>query len=253
MALRQRMAGRVCLVTGGGSGIGLATALQLASEGADAVVIAGRRPEEGEAAAEACRQRGARSAFIRTDVTVEDDIRGLVEATLDRFSVLDVVFNNAAFQEKRAPLEEQDSQTYAQVFDTNVRSVFLCLKYQLPVMAGRPGASVVINASVSGIRNPNPGFALYAASKAAVISMTRSAAMEWAPKGVRINGFAPGRVLTEMMRGSGVDLDTVAANLPLRRMGTPEEAAEAVVWLSSDEASYVVGHILAADGGFLSA
>jgi NAD(P)-dependent dehydrogenase (short-subunit alcohol dehydrogenase family) len=113
--------------------------------------------------------------------------------------------------------------------------------------------SIVINASVSGVRNPNPGLSLYAASKAAVISLMRSAAMEAAPRGVRINAIAPGRVLTDMMAGAGIDLAAVAAALPLRRLGRPEEVAEAVTWLLSNAASFVVGHVMAADGGFLAA
>jgi NAD(P)-dependent dehydrogenase (short-subunit alcohol dehydrogenase family) len=112
---------------------------------------------------------------------------------------------------------------------------------------------IVINASVSGIRSPNPGLSLYSASKAAVISLMRSVAMEAAPRGVRINAIAPGRVVTDMMLRSGVgNMSAVAAGLPLRRMGKPEEVAEAVVWLASDAASYVVGHVPAADGGFLA-
>jgi NAD(P)-dependent dehydrogenase (short-subunit alcohol dehydrogenase family) len=127
----------------------------------------------------------------------------------------------------------------------------LCLRHQIPAMLKSGGGSIVINTSVSGQRNPNPGLALYSASKAAAISLTRSAAMEFGPQGVRINAIAPGRVVTDMMLGSGIaDMSAVAAGLPLRRMGHPEEVAEAVVWLASDAASYVVGHVLAADGGF---
>jgi NAD(P)-dependent dehydrogenase (short-subunit alcohol dehydrogenase family) len=119
-------------------------------------------------------------------------------------------------------------------------------------MAGRGGA-IIINASVSGLRNPNPGLALYAASKAAVISLMRSAAIEYAPHGIRINAVAPGRVETEMMLRSGImDMAAVAAGLPVRRMGRPEEVAEAVAWLASDAASFVVGHVLCADGGFMA-
>jgi NAD(P)-dependent dehydrogenase (short-subunit alcohol dehydrogenase family) len=121
------------------------------------------------------------------------------------------------------------------------------------VMLSRGEGRIVINASVSGIRNPNAGLSLYSASKAAAISLTRSAAMEAAPRGVRINAIAPGRVVTDMMLRSGVgDMAAVAAGLPLRRMGKTDEVAEAVVWLLSDAASYVVGHVLAADGGFLA-
>jgi len=250
---RGRMAGRVGLVTGGGSGIGRATALLMAREGAAAVVVAGRRQQEGDAAAAECRAAGVPSLFVQTDVTQEDQVAQLVQATVDRFGRLDVAFNNAGYQERRAPLEQQDSSVYEAVFNANVRSIFLCLKYQVPVMSRQGDGRIVINTSVSGLRNPNPGLALYSASKAAVISLVRSAAMECAPRGVRINAVAPGRVVTDMMLASGIaDMSAVAAGLPLRRMGQPDEVAEAVLWLSSDEASYVVGHVLATDGGFIA-
>jgi NAD(P)-dependent dehydrogenase (short-subunit alcohol dehydrogenase family) len=252
-AAADRMKGKVCVVTGGGTGIGRAAALKMAREGAAAVLIAGRREAAIEAAAAECRSLGAQALAIATDVTQEDDVARLVRTAVDGFGGLDVAFNNAGFQERRAPLEQQASSVYDNVFDANVRSIFLCLRHQLPVMLAQRQGRIVVNASVSGVRNPNTGFSLYSASKAAVISLTRSAAMEAAPHGVRINAIAPGRVVTDMMLRSGVgDMATVAAGLPLRRMGEPEEVAEAVVWLLSDAASYVVGHVLAADGGFLA-
>ncbi|WP_161630451.1 SDR family NAD(P)-dependent oxidoreductase [Stutzerimonas azotifigens] len=247
-----RLRGRVCLVTGGGSGIGRATALLMAREGARAVVVAGRREDEGNAVAAQARRHGCRSLFIRTDVTREEDVVRLIERTVEEFGGLDVAFNNAGLQEKRAPLERQGSEVYTRIFNANVRSVFLCLKYQIPHMVAQGDGRIVINASVSGMRNPNPGLALYSASKAAVISLTRSAALECAPRGLRINAIAPGRVVTDMMLSSGIaDMSAVGASLPLRRMGSPEEVAEAVVWLSSDQSAYVVGHVLVADGGFM--
>jgi NAD(P)-dependent dehydrogenase (short-subunit alcohol dehydrogenase family) len=249
----RRMTGKVCLVTGGGSGIGRASALKMAEEGALAVVIAGRREAEIEAAAAECRSLGAQALAVRTDVTQEDDVARLVRTTVDLYGRLDVALNNAGFQERRAPVEQQGASVYDEVFDANVRSVFLCLRHQLPAMFARGEGRIVVNASVSGVRNPNPGLSLYSASKAAVISLMRSAALEAAPRGVRINAIAPGRVVTDMMLRSGVgDMSSVAAGLPLRRMGQPAEVAEAVVWLLSDNASYVVGHVLAADGGFLA-
>lgn len=248
-----RMNGKVCLVTGGGSGIGRATALRMASDGAEAIVVAGRREAEIAETAAACRELGAAALAVKTDVTREDDVQNLIAAGLARYGRLDVAFNNAGFQERRAPLEEQGTDIYDSVFDTNVRALFLCLRHQLPAMLAQGRGSIVVNASVSGVRNPNPGFSLYSASKAAAISLTRSAAMENAPRGIRINAIAPGRVVTDMMLRAGVgDVATVSAGLPLRRMGNPEEVAEAVVWLSSDAASYIVGHVLAADGGFLA-
>jgi NAD(P)-dependent dehydrogenase (short-subunit alcohol dehydrogenase family) len=254
LASERRMHGKVCLVTGGGTGIGRATALMLAAEGAAAVLVAGRREAELEATAAQCRAAGAEALAVRTDVTREDEVERLLQTALDRYGRLDAAFNNAGFQERRAPLEEQGTEIYDSVFDTNVRALFLCLRHQLPAMLAKGRGSIVVNASVSGVRNPNPGFSLYSASKAAAISLTRSAAMENAPRGIRINAIAPGRVVTDMMLRAGVgDVATVGAGLPLRRMGTPEEVAEAVVWLSSDASSYVVGHVLAADGGFLAA
>jgi NAD(P)-dependent dehydrogenase (short-subunit alcohol dehydrogenase family) len=251
--ITDRMRGKVCLVTGGGSGIGRAAALKMAGEGAIAVLIAGRREAEIEASAVACRALGAQALAVRTDVTREEDVERLVNTALERFGRLDVTFNNAGFQERRASLEGQENVVYDEVFDSNVRSVFLCLRHQLRVMYAQGEGRIVVNASVSGMRNPNAGLALYSASKAAVISLVRSAAMEAAPRGVRINAIAPGRVVTDMMLRSGVgDMASVAAGLPLKRMGKPEEVAEAVVWLASDASSYVVGHVLAADGGFLA-
>jgi len=248
-----RMWGKVCLVTGGGTGIGRAAALKMAEEGATAVLIAGRRQSEIEASAKACQNLGAEAYALRTDVTREEEVERLIATTVERYGRLDAAFNNAGFQERRAPLEAQDCAVYDQVFDTNVRGVFLCLRHQLPVMFARGSGRIVVNASVSGFRNPNPGLSLYSASKAAVISLVRSAAMEAAPLGVSINAVAPGRVVTDMMQRAGVgDMASVAAGLPLRRMGKVEEVAEAVVWLLSDASSYVVGHILAADGGFLA-
>jgi NAD(P)-dependent dehydrogenase (short-subunit alcohol dehydrogenase family) len=248
-----RMSGKVCLVTGGGSGIGRAAAIRIAEEGAEAVLIAGRRESEIDKVAIECRAIGAQALAIRTDVTREEEVSRLVTTALDRYGRLDVAFNNAGVQERRAPLETQESSVYDEVFDGNVRSVFYCLRHQLSAMFACGRGRIVVNASVSGVRNPNVGFSLYSASKAAVISLVRSAAMEAAPRGVSINAVAPGRVVTDMMLRSGVgDTASVAAGLPLKRMGKPEEVAEAVVWLLSDAASYVVGHVLATDGGFLA-
>jgi NAD(P)-dependent dehydrogenase (short-subunit alcohol dehydrogenase family) len=248
---RSLLSGRVAIITGGGTGIGRATALLMARERAAAIVIAGRRSDAGKEVEQACRVAGSEALYIQTDVTKDDQIARLVDTTLARFGRLDVAFNNAGFQEPRALIDVQNTHLFDRVFDTNVRSVFLCLKHQIPAMLKSGGGSIVINTSVSGKRNPNPGLALYSASKAAAISLTRSAAMEYGPRGVRINAIAPGRVVTDMMLGSGIaDMSAVAAGLPLRRMGHPEEVAEAVVWLASDAASYVVGHVLAADGGF---
>jgi NAD(P)-dependent dehydrogenase (short-subunit alcohol dehydrogenase family) len=244
--------GKVALVTGGATGIGRATALAFARRGA-LVVMAGRRAAEGAKAVADVAAIGGMARFIATDVTQPDDLVALHRTIVADHGRLDIAFNNAGFQEPRAPVADQDDALYDRVFDTNVRSVYLCLKHQIRHMAERGGGAIVVNTSVSGLRNPNPGLALYSASKAAVISLTRAAAMEYAEKGVRINAVAPGRVVTDMMLASKImDMSAVAAGLPLRRMGQPEEVAEAVAWLASDAASFVVGHVLCTDGGFMA-
>jgi len=248
----QSFGGKVALVTGGTSGIGRATALAFARRGA-AVAIVGRDAPRGQEVAEACRAFGTRAAFMAADVSQSGSAAALVERVLRELGRLDIAFNNAAIQEARAPLAEQDDAVYERVFDTNVRSVFQAMKAEIPAMLRLGGGVIVNNASVSGVRNPNPGLSLYSASKAAVLAMTRAAAMEYAPQKIRINAVSPGRVVTPMMLGSKIaDMAAVAAGLPLRRMGQPEEVAEAVAWLASDAASFVVGHNLCIDGGFLA-
>ncbi len=248
-----RMRDRVCLVAGATRGIGRATALRMAEEGAAAVVVSGRRQQLGEELARELNEAGAESLFDPTDVTREADLANLVERTVERFGRLDAVCNNAGVQEKRALLAEQTVANYDLVFDTNVRFLFDAMRYELPAMLASGGGTMVNITSVSGYRNPYPGLSLYNASKAAAITLTKSAAMEYAEKGVRINSVAPGRVVTDMMLATGVDdMQRVAAGLPLRRMGHPEEIAMAVVWLLSDEAGYIVGHVLCADGGFMA-
>ena len=243
---------KVVLVTGGATGIGLAAALAFGRRGAR-VVMAGRRQDAGDKAVAALAEAGCRGRFVATDVTKPDEVARLHGTIVDAYGRLDVAFNNAGYQEPRAPIADQDPALYDRVFDTNVRSVYLSLQYQIRLMSSQGGGAIVVNTSVSGLRNPNPGLALYSASKAALVSLTRSAAMEYAEKGVRINAVAPGRVVTDMMLGSKImDMSAVAAGLPLRRMGRPEEVAEAVVWLASDSASFVVGHVLCTDGGFMA-
>lgn len=244
--------GKAVLVTGATSGIGAATALAFAREGANLLLV-GRDPERGAAISQRCAGSGATAHFHAADISRPAEIRGAVAAAVATYGRLDIAFNNVGYQEPRAPLADQPDDTYDTVFDTNVRALFQAMKAEIAQMLKQGGGVIVNNASVSGVRNPNPGLSLYAASKAAAISLTRSAAMEYAPAGIRINAVSPGRVVTPMMLASKIaDMSAVAAGLPLRRMGQPEEIAEAVLWLASDAASFVVGHNLCADGGFLA-
>jgi NAD(P)-dependent dehydrogenase (short-subunit alcohol dehydrogenase family) len=240
------------LLTGATSGIGRATALAFARRGANVAVV-GRAVARGEEVAASCVAAGGDACFIAADVTKPDELRRAVEATCTRYGRLDIAFNNAGMQERRAPLAEQADEIFEAVFAANVRALFQAMKAEIAVMQGSGGGVIVNNASVSGVRNPNPGLSLYSASKAAVISLTRSAALEYAPHGIRINAVSPGRVETPMMLASGIaDMSAVAAALPAHRLGTPDEVAEAVMWLASDAASFVIGHNLCVDGGFLA-
>ena len=173
---------KIVLITGGATGIGRAAALAFGRRGA-LVVIAGRRQAEGENAVAALAEIGAVGRFIAADVTKPADLASLHQTIFEDYGRLDVAFNNAGYQEPRAPLAEQDPALFDRVFDTNVRSVYLSLQHQIRIMARQGKGAIVVNTSVSGMRNPNPGLALYSASKAAVISLTRSAAMEYAETG----------------------------------------------------------------------
>jgi NAD(P)-dependent dehydrogenase (short-subunit alcohol dehydrogenase family) len=249
----SKFTGKIVLVTGGASGIGLASAKAFASREAH-VVIAGRRATEGQRAVDDIVRDGGRAQFIQTDVAKPLELKRLHERIVDEHGRLDIAFNNSGFQEPRAALVEQDPALFDRVFDVNVRALYLGLQHQIAIMLKQGGGIIIANTSVSGLRNPNPGLALYSASKAAAISLVRSAAMEYAPYGIRINAVAPGRVVTEMMLASKIaDMSAVAAGLPIRRMGAPEEVAEAVVWLASDASAFVVGHVLCTDGGFMAA
>ena len=248
----QTFAGKAVFVTGATSGIGAATARAFARHGAGLLLV-GRDRERGEAIRRDCADLGAAAHFHAADISRPDALRAAIAATVDTFGRLDIAFNNAGWQEPRALLAEQPDDAYDRVFDTNLRALFHAMKAEIAQMLTQGGGVIVNNASVSGLRNPNPGLSLYAASKAAAISMTRSAAMEYAPAGIRINAVSPGRVMTPMMLASKIaDMSAVAAGLPLRRMGQPEEIAAAVLWLASDAASFVVGHNLCADGGFMA-
>jgi NAD(P)-dependent dehydrogenase (short-subunit alcohol dehydrogenase family) len=245
-------ADKVVLITGATSGIGAATALAFAGQGARVIVV-GRNEARGREICHGCAERGGEALFFAADLARAEDARRMVDFALDRCGRLDIAFNNAGYQEPRAPLADQPDEAFDRVLATNLGSVFQAMKREIAVMLGQGGGVIVNNASVSGVRNPNTGLALYAASKAAVISLTRSAAMEYAPQNIRINAVSPGRVVTPMMLASKIaDMTAVAAGLPLRRMGEPEEVAAVVLWLASEAAAFVVGHNLAVDGGFLA-
>jgi NAD(P)-dependent dehydrogenase (short-subunit alcohol dehydrogenase family) len=252
VATASSFAGKIAFISGGTSGIGAATARMFARCGAR-VVIVGRNAERGREVSRACAAAGEEARFVQADVTRRDEIIRAVDVALQAFGRLDIAFNNAGFQEPRSLLGDQPDEMFDPVFDTNVRSIFYAMKSQIAAMLKQGVGVIINNASVSGVRNANTGLALYAASKAAVLSLTKSAAMEYAPNRIRINAVSPGRIVTPMMMASKIaDMGAVAAGLPARRMGDPQEVARAVLWLASDASSFVFGHNLCVDGGFLA-
>jgi NAD(P)-dependent dehydrogenase (short-subunit alcohol dehydrogenase family) len=240
----------VVLVTGALTGIGRATALAFAREGAT-VVVSGRREAEGKALESELHSLGAEAAFVLADVRHEDDVRSLVEQTAERFGRLDVAVNNAGTEGQPGPLTEQTSDSYAAMFDTNVLGTFLSLKHELRTMQPQGSGSIINVSSTMGERGA-ANLALYAASKHAVEGLTKSAALEAAAFGVRVNAVAPGPTETAMLdRLTGTPERKAAfyAAVPLRRGAKPEEIADAIVFLASGKASFMTGQIVRINGG----
>jgi NAD(P)-dependent dehydrogenase (short-subunit alcohol dehydrogenase family) len=240
----------VVLITGALTGIGRATALAFAREGAT-VVVSGRREAEGKALESELHSLGAEAAFVLADVRDEDDVRSLVEQTAERFGRLDVAVNNAGTEGQPGPLTEQTSDSYAAMFDTNVLGTFLSLKHELRTMQPQGSGSIINVSSTMGERGA-ANLALYAASKHAVEGLTKSAALEAAAFGVRVNAVAPGPTETAMLdRLTGTPERKAAfyAAVPLRRGAKPEEIADAIVFLASGKASFMTGQIVRINGG----
>ena len=242
---------RVVLVTGALAGIGRATATAFARQGA-AVVVSGRRDEEGKALAAELRHLGAAAEYIRADVSVEDDVEALVDGTVAAFGKLDVAVNNAGYTGGRGPLTTQTLHAYNAVFDTNVRGLFFSLKHELRVMTAQGFGSIINLSSTFGERG-GPGAALYSASKHAVNGFTRSAALEVAARGIRVNAVAPGPVATgglDRFTGGGEEaLAAMAATVPAGRLGQPDEIADVITFLASDDARFLTGQVIAVNGG----
>jgi NAD(P)-dependent dehydrogenase (short-subunit alcohol dehydrogenase family) len=243
----------VVLITGALTGIGRATALAFAQEGAR-IVISGRRDEAGEALAGELRALGAEAEFRRADVRHEEEVRSLVDETVARFGRLDVAVNNAGTEGTPGPVTDQSADSYAATFDTNVLGTLLSLKHEMRVMLAQGHGNIVNLSSTLG-QKAAPGASVYAASKHAVEGLTKVAALEGAASGVRVNAVAPGPVETEMLNrftGSADRKAGLIAGVPLKRAGTPEEIAQAIVFLGSDKASFITGQILGVDGGKLA-
>jgi NAD(P)-dependent dehydrogenase (short-subunit alcohol dehydrogenase family) len=240
------MSERVVLVTGALAGIGRATATAFAREGA-AVVVSGRRDEDGETFAAELRALGAEAEYLRADISIEDDAQALIDGTVKTFGRLDVAVNNAGFTGRPGQLATQTVEAYDAVFGVNVRGLFFCLKHELRVMTGQGFGSIVNLSSTFGERG-GAGAALYSASKHAVNGFTRSAALEVAARGIRVNAVAPGPVATDGLdrfAGSQERAAAMAATVPAGRLGSVDEVADVIKFLASDAARFVTGQIIA--------
>src|SRR6267143_4180706 len=242
----------VVLITGALTGIGRATAVAFAQEGAR-VVISGRHEDDGQALVTELRALGAEAEFVRADVRHEDDVRNLVDRTVERFGGLDVAVNNAGTEGKPGLLTEQSAETYAATFDTNVLGTILSLKHELRVMLAQGHGSIVNLSSTFGSRGA-AGASMYVASKHAVEGLTKAAALEGAAGGVRVNAVAPGPVATAMLdRFVGGNEEIKAgfiATIPAKRAATVDEIAQTILFVASDKAQYLTGQIITVDGGY---
>ncbi|MGZ6184874.1 MAG: SDR family NAD(P)-dependent oxidoreductase [Candidatus Binataceae bacterium] len=244
------MSNAVVLITGALTGIGRATALAFAREGAS-IVVSGRHDEAGHELVSALRSLGVQAEYLPADVRREDDVRNLIEQTIARFGGLDVAVNNAGTEGKAGPVIEQTAETYAATFDTNVLGTLLSMKHELRVMMARRSGSIINVSSTFG-HTGGAGASVYVASKHAVEGLTKSAALEAAEYGVRVNVVAPGPIDTGMLsRFTGTDERKagLVAGVPLKRVGEPEEIAQTIVFLASSKASFIDGASIAVDGG----
>ena len=240
----------VVLITGALTGIGRATATAFAGEGAR-LVVAGRHEDVGKALVSELQGLGAEAEFIRVDVRHDDEVRDLIDATVTRFGRLDIAVNNAGTEGKPGPVTDQTADSYAATFDTNVLGTLLSMKHELRVMQSQGRGSIVNISSTYGHEGAR-GASVYAGSKHAVEGMTKSAALEAASFGVRVNAVAPGPTETGMLNrftGTPERKAGLAAGVPLGRVGEPDEVARAIVFISSDKASFITGQVLTADGG----
>jgi NAD(P)-dependent dehydrogenase (short-subunit alcohol dehydrogenase family) len=247
----KRFTNKVALITGGTSGIGRATAIAFAKQGAD-VVIAGRREAEGAESLTLVQKAGGQGLFVRVDVNDESEIEAMVAKTLERFGRLDFAFNNAGVGGLGRATMTATADIYDQIMNINVRGVFFSMKHQIPAILQSGGGAIVNNASVLALR-PSANSPIYSASKAAVVGLTKSAALEFAPKGLRINAICPAIIetdMTEQIRGDEPTRAYLLSLHPVGRFGQSEEVAASVLYLCSPEASFITGVALPLDGGF---
>jgi NAD(P)-dependent dehydrogenase (short-subunit alcohol dehydrogenase family) len=246
--------GKVAIVTGGTSGIGRATAIGYAQQGAK-VVVAGRRSIEGEEIVKIIKDAGGEAFFIQTDVTKESDVKTMIDKTVEVFGRVDIAFNNAGTYGENPSLSDQPDSEYDHIMNVNVKGVWLSMKYEIVQMLKQGSGTIVNTSSVLGVV-AMPSVPLYTASNYAVEGLTKAAALQYAKSGIRINAVGPGAISTEMFEKATGGQDEAKAYMarihPMGRVGQPSEVANAVLWLSSDQASFVTGETLMVDGGYIA-
>jgi NAD(P)-dependent dehydrogenase (short-subunit alcohol dehydrogenase family) len=242
---------KVVLITGAGNGIGRATALAFAQHGAS-IVVADINRDDGEETALMITQAGGVATFILCDVTKDEDVQAMVNGTLETYGKLDIAFNNAGIEIEQSKLADGDEATYDKIMDVNVKGVWRCMKYQIPALLQQSTSAIVNTASIAGL-GAAPKMSIYSASKHAVIGLTKSAAVEYGKKGLRVNAICPAVIDTEMFRRATQNdpqKEQYVRNLhPVGRIGQAEEVAAAVLYLCSDLAGFTTGIALPIDGG----
>jgi NAD(P)-dependent dehydrogenase (short-subunit alcohol dehydrogenase family) len=247
----SKFEGKVSVVTGAGSGIGRATALAFAREGAS-VAVADILEQDNQETARMIMDLGGHALAITCDVARNDDVRRALDETVKTFGRLDFAFNNAGIEYAFKPAAEITEEEWDRIIDIDLRGVFLCMKHEIPLMLQQGDGAIVNTSSGAGVKGFKGG-AAYVAAKHGVVGLTKAAALDYAQSNIRINAVCPGIIDTSMMQrfsgGTPEGRQTVIAQEPVGRMGTPDEIAAAVVWLCSDAASFVVGSAMVVDGG----
>jgi NAD(P)-dependent dehydrogenase (short-subunit alcohol dehydrogenase family) len=249
-----RLQDKVALITGAASGIGLAAARLFAREGAR-VVIADVNEDAGLKAAEAIRAAGGEARFLRADISKAQDVEALVKGAIEAYGRLDCAYNNAGILGEIVPLVDHSEENWDRTLETNLKGTWLCMKYQIPQML-KQGGGVIVNTAATAAIKGSPNRSAYAASKAGVIAISKSAAMEYAEHGLRINVICPSHTRSRMLEQFfelRPELEaSFIASAPMARIAAPEEVAEGALWLCSDASSFVTGHVLAVEGGYLT-
>lgn len=249
-----RLEGKIALVTGGSSGIGRATALEFAREGSK-VVVADIQVESGEETVTMIKKAGGDALFVRADVSRAAEVEALINTTVNAYGRLDCAHNNAGIDGTMATTANYTEEDWDRIITINLKGTWLCMKHEILQMLEQGGGAIVNTASTNGMVG-FPGMPAYSASKGGIIQLTRTAALEYARSGIRINAVCPGTIQTPMLERIAANITNAgtpfALDLPSGRIGAPEEVAGAVVWLCSDAASFVTGHTLVVDGGMIA-